>query len=464
MPIAQRLLRRNDVVTAVALVLTLAGCAARRPISRSPTPAGAARSANPALLRDATQIYEQMGLLAANGQFPFVGAVGYLAGSTPDTTLALLTLSIPTRAITFAREGDLYRGTYGVSADLRQGSTVVRHVEAEPVVRVRVYKETVRNDESVLFQQILSVPPGQYVLQLSLRDAGSAHNASEEMLLTVPRLASGTVGTPFVAYEGEPRTRLDSLPALISSPRATVTFGRDTSASIYLEAYGSGGDRVPLEARVLGEKNAVLWRDSLSLPRHGALYSGRVEIPIRRLGVGITSFHVRRLDTGDSARTPVFISFGDDLPVASFEQMLDYLRYFTTPDRIRALLATPPEGRAAAWAEFLRETDPFPATPQHEGLADYFARLTQATERYREEGMPGWLTDRGMVFIVLGDPDQIYETGNGDIAQRGRAQIWEYREHNLQLTFIDQTGFGRWRLTAPSENDFQLLERRLQKK
>src|SRR4051812_23216323 len=99
MPIAQRLLRRSDVVTTVALVLSLAGCAHQRPITRNPSPAGAARGANPALLRDATQIYEQMGLLAANGNFPFVGGIGYLAGSIPDTTLALISLSIPTRAI-----------------------------------------------------------------------------------------------------------------------------------------------------------------------------------------------------------------------------------------------------------------------------------------------------------------------------------------------------------------------------
>ena len=86
-----------------------------------------------------------------------------------------------------------------------------------------------------------------------------------------------------------------------------------------------------------------------------------------------------------------------------------------------------------------------------------------ANERFREEGVPGWTTDRGMVFVALGEPDQLYEQGGTDINQRGRAQVWEYRQNRLQLIFVDQTGFGRWRLTTGSEADFQQAVRRVQK-
>jgi GWxTD domain-containing protein len=112
------------------------------------------------------------------------------------------------------------------------------------------------------------------------------------------------------------------------------------------------------------------------------------------------------------------------------------------------------------WAEFLRSTDPTPATPQNEALRDYFVRVGQANARYRDEGSQGWLSDRGRVYVTLGDPDQIYVQGGQDVNARGRAQIWEYREDRVQLVFIDQSGFGRWRLTTSSENDFRLLARR----
>jgi hypothetical protein len=93
-------------------------------------------------------------------------------------------------------------------------------------------------------------------------------------------------------------------------------------------------------------------------------------------------------------------------------------------------------------------------------MRDYFGRIAQANARFREEGEVGWLTDRGRVFVALGAPDQYYEPNTTDMNQRGRAQVWDYRRHRLQVVFIDQTGFGRWRMTVGSQADFEALVRR----
>jgi GWxTD domain-containing protein len=160
-------------------------------------------------------------------------------------------------------------------------------------------------------------------------------------------------------------------------------------------------------------------------------------------------------------RTPVFVAFGDDLPVATFAEMVDYLRYYASIARLQALRGAAPEQRANAWAQFLRESDPNPGTPEHEGLREYFGRVAQANVQFREEGTIGWMTDRGRVFVTLGRPDQIFEPNVADLSQRGRTQIWDYREHRLQILFIDQTGFGRWRMTPTSELEFEGVMRRV---
>jgi len=131
------------------------------------------------------------------------------------------------------------------------------------------------------------------------------------------------------------------------------------------------------------------------------------------------------------------------------------------PEDLNALRNAPVNDRGRAWLAFLRATDPNPATPEHEGLRDYFVRVEQANLRYREEGGPGWLTDRGRVFIALGDPDQIYEQGQGDLSQRNRVLVWDYAQYRVQLVFVDQSGFGRYRLTSTSEVEFQSLMRRV---
>jgi hypothetical protein len=49
----------------------------------------------------------------------------------------------------------------------------------------------------------------------------------------------------------------------------------------------------------------------------------------------------------------------------------------------------------------------------------------------------------------------------GNMGQRGRTLIWEYREHRLQVVFVDQTGFGRWQMTLPSASEFEAVVRRI---
>jgi GWxTD domain-containing protein len=163
----------------------------------------------------------------------------------------------------------------------------------------------------------------------------------------------------------------------------------------------------------------------------------------------------------DTLRAPVFVGFGEELPVATFPEMLEYLRYYVAPHRLAAMRDAAPDARAGLWAAFLRDTDPIPQTPQHEGLRDYFGRIAQANARFREEGIPGWQTDRGRVFIALGAPDQVYEPNISDFNQRGRTQVWDYRTQRLQVVFVDQTGFGRWKMSLSSETEFEAAARRV---
>ena len=63
------------------------------------------------------------------------------------------------------------------------------------------------------------------------------------------------------------------------------------------------------------------------------------------------------------------------------------------------------------------------------------------------------------VFVALGSPDQVYEpTPTTD--QRGRSQIWDYREHRLQIVFTYQSGFGRWKMTS-ARNRIRVRVRRV---
>lgn len=415
---------------------------------------------------DMSELYRQIGLIAAPGPVAFVGKISAFASKSPDTTLLLVSISLPNRALTFTREGERYRAPYEVSLVLNRGAAEAASVNAMEIVRVGSFREINRSDESVIFQHYFHIPPGSYSLSATVRDVGGSRNASQEVSVSVPALGTGRLSTPTPVYEATGRILLDSAPGVLASPRSSAVFGRDSTLAIYIEGYGQGA-RLPVDFVVRNDKGAQLWRDSATLARRGALFSGIVSVPISTVGVGTARVSFTRRDAPDSVQTPLFVSFGEDIPLMSYEDMLGYLRFFASPGRLNTLKSAPPEKRASLWAAFLKATDPVPETPTNEDLQSYFGRIQIANAQFRMDRNPGWLSDRGMVFVALGEPDQIFERNlNQSVttAQMGsatRIQIWQYRLYNSQLVFYDDN--GRWRLVRASETEFLAINSRRQR-
>ena len=419
-----------------------------------------------AAVPDISELYRQIGLLAAPGAVSFVGKITSFATAHPDTTLLLTSISIPNRALTFAREGDRYRAPYEVKITLNTGSTEAASVNVMEIVRVGSFREINRTDESVIFQHFFRVRPGNYSVSVMVRDVGGSRSATQEAAIHVPALGPGKLSTPLLVYEATGRTALDTAPRVLASPRSSAVFGRDSVVAIYVEAYGQG-TRLPIDFVVRNDKGAQVWRDSTALARRGALFSGIVNVPISTVGVGVGQVAFTRRDAQDTVKAPLFVSFGEDIPLMSFEDMLGYLRFFSSPSRLNALRDAPLEARATVWAQFLRATDPIPETPINEEMQSYFGRIQLANAQFRMDRNPGWLSDRGMVFVALGEPDQIFERNTNQafsptqMSGMTRVQIWQYRNYNTQLVFFEET--GRWRLTRPSETEFLSLMARRQR-
>ena len=112
----------------------------------------------------------------------------------------------------------------------------------------------------------------------------------------------------------------------------------------------------------------------------------------------------------------------------------------------------PGSERSRLWREFYEQTDPNPGTPENEALNQYFSRVQAANQRFTDEGVPGWRTDRGEVLINLGPPDESVESTPGTASRIIR---WTYIEYRLELYFQDETGFGRLRLTPGSRAEYE---------
>ena len=94
-----------------------------------------------------------------------------------------------------------------------------------------------------------------------------------------------------------------------------------------------------------------------------------------------------------------------------------------------------------------KEIDPTPKTEYNELMEEYYRRVSYSNENF-DGWQPGWETDRGMVYILFGPPDDIQRT-TPSISNSTLYQIWNYQKLNKQFIFKDQNGFGDFRLDSP---------------
>jgi GWxTD domain-containing protein len=119
--------------------------------------------------------------------------------------------------------------------------------------------------------------------------------------------------------------------------------------------------------------------------------------------------------------------------------------------------------------QFWLRRDPTPDTEENEYKEEHYRRIAYANDHYAS-GIPGWKTDRGMIYIKYGPPDEIDSHPSGGSYERpieeggGETSTypfedWRYRYiegigTNIQIEFVDTTMSGEYHMsTDPEEKD-----------
>lgn len=102
------------------------------------------------------------------------------------------------------------------------------------------------------------------------------------------------------------------------------------------------------------------------------------------------------------------------------------------------------EAREEFIEDFWAKRDPDADTEENEFKEEFFRRIDYANKRF-DEGTPGWRTDRGRIYIYLGQPDKIDMNFTHQIANiQGLIIWWIYYRYNLGVMFVDKDGSGQY--------------------
>jgi len=152
-----------------------------------------------------------------------------------------------------------------------------------------------------------------------------------------------------------------------------------------------------------------------------------------------------------------------DLPKKYRMWLVRDVRYIITEKEKKAFLKLKTDKQRELFIKmFWKMRDPTPGTPRNEYKEEHYKRLAMAEKLFRDEGKPGWMTDRGRFYIILGKPQDI-ERYDG-MGRFYPVEVWYYQgdpakglPSQFRLVFYQDPGTFEYKLYYPGIDSPQKL-------
>lgn len=129
--------------------------------------------------------------------------------------------------------------------------------------------------------------------------------------------------------------------------------------------------------------------------------------------------------------------------ISDIELAIRQVKYIADKKEFDDLKNAAADEKLKKFEEFWNNHDPSPGTEANEGMDEFYRRIQYTNENFtvfRE----GWKTDMGMIYIIFGPPSDI-ERHPFDLENKPH-EFWYYHNINKEFVFMDQSGFGEYRL------------------
>ncbi len=384
----------------------------------------------------------------------FVDALSFSSGDSLSSRVDVY-VQIPYDALQFVKKNDAYVSKYEVTMNFLtdDNASISEKVWTEEV-RVPLFDFTESKKAFSLTQRSVNITPGIYTLRSQVRD-----NESKKVSHTIKKIIVGNYATKAlslsdvmlvnrIATEGETRS---------IAPNVSGNIGENYSSfSVFFEVYSAlASDSLELNYTIVDNKG----KEMLNRTQFYRARGNRSQI--------ITRFDSTKYSTGSymlSVEGRSLLNGGDELPalkqktfvvrwgnmpisISDLDLAIKQMRYIAKENEYDAVSeAKNDEEKRTLFDEFWKKRDPNPNTKRNEYMEEYYSRVEYANEHFSHY-QAGWKTDMGMVFILFGSPNNV-ERHPFDIDSKPY-EVWAYYDYNRSVVFVDETGFGDYRLLTP---------------
>jgi len=393
----------------------------------------------------------------------FVDALSFSTGDSLTSRVDVY-VQIPYDVLQFVKVNDRYVSRYEITLNFLtdKNSSISEKIWTEEV-SVPLFEYTGSKKAYSLTQRSAEIVPGLYSLKVQLRDNESGKISSVVKKIIVDNYfksilsLSDVMLVSRIAAEGERRRIV---------PNISGNIGENNNVfSIFFEVYSSNpADSLEFRYVITDTKGKQLLNKSQPYKMHGNRGQIITRFDSSQYSTGTYSVNIEARSVSATAdepfmtkERPFFVRWGDlPISISDLDLAIRQMRYIAKDaeyDKISE--SKTEEDKRKLFDEFWKKRDPNVSTTRNEFMEEYYSRVEYANKHFSHY-QPGWKTDMGMVFILFGSPSNV-ERHPFDIDTKPY-EIWSYYDYNRSIVFVDETGFGDYRLLTPIWDLIQRLK------
>jgi len=367
---------------------------------------------------------------------------------TRDSVDIEIIIKVPFDAVVFVKDGDYFVGKYEINILLldEQEAQVASKIWTQEI-RTKNYDETNSTEHYDVSKIVFREGPSNYFLTIGIMDLETKKSSFRKKKLNLKDFYSRTLTISKIFIVDQVITHEDGTIELIPSINNSVKNENDYFYIGFVLLSDSGYANFNYTISDM-DNNIILQGEYNKYLKKGRTQE-LVKIKRQKLGYNRYKFHLRIDINNETVEQDLVFNvrwYGMSNYINNLDEAIQQLRYIASAKTIRDMLKSSEEEKKEKFKKFWADLDPSPGTEKNELMEEYYRRVAYANEHF-SNFLPGWKTDRGMIFILFGPPSEV-ERHPFEMNTRPY-EIWYYYEINRTFVFVDETGFGDYRLVSP---------------
>ena len=372
-----------------------------------------------------------------------------VASESSDSIRVLSYLSIPNHVLQFVKSSKGFKASYEatISIKRKKGDLVGRKNWSNDLITKTYLESTSKEIFNIHFNEF-RVPLGEdYIISAELldRDSNSSGIISKNLKLKKHSKGLSLYSPFFLDYLNGDWGLIDNEIPLFRN----ILGEQLVRTTVFVSGKVSPGP-YEIDVIVTNPKKQQLWEKTFQSVAQNNYFEKRIIIPDEISQQGLRSkVDIILKQNGKQKKESVILSIsrlGISSSVGNISQAIQNMRYILDDDEWKKLSKAKSDEQERLFIEYWLSRDPTPETKENELMDEYFSRINYSNVNFKTY-TDGWKSDMGMIYVLFGPPDDL-EVYN-DPLSRMYQQRWHYYRINKFFDFVDENGFGDYKLTTP---------------